>query len=192
MTLPAHDNAQKEDAALIAQANSGNRHAFDTLMRRYEAKIINVARRTMGNAADAEDAVQEAMAAAWFKLRQFDQALSFGPWLTRITLNKCRDLLRKRKVMKLFDFGSDNEIEHFAASTPDQQESAEEAQALELVQREISKLPARLREALVLVTFDGQSHANAAEILNTTEKAIETRVYRARNKLREKLEKLEG
>ncbi|WP_442955459.1 RNA polymerase sigma factor [Parasphingorhabdus sp.] len=63
---------------------------------------------------------------------------------------------------------------------------------MRFVQKEISNLPARLREALVLLTFDGQSQAEAATILGTTEKAIETRIYRARNRLREKLEKFEG
>lgn len=192
MTLSAHDDAQQPDGALIAQATLGQRQAFDVLMRRHEPRMTNIARRTMGNNADAEDAVQEAMAAAWFKLGQFDQSLSFVPWVTRIVLNKCRDQLRKRKVMRLFDFGSDNELEQVATDSPDQHESAEAAQALKFVQNEISNLPTRLREALVLVTFDGQSQAEAATILGTTEKAIETRIYRARNRLREKLEKFEG
>lgn len=192
MTLSAHDDAQQPDGALIALAHSGKRQAFDVLMRRHEPRMTNLARRTMGNNADAEDAVQEAMAAAWFKLGQFDQSLPFGPWITRIVLNKCRDQLRKRKVMKLFDLGPVNEVDQVAAESPDQQESAEAAQSLQFVQKEISNLPTRLREALLLVTFDGQSQAEAATILGTTEKAIETRIYRARNRLREKLEKFEG
>lgn len=190
MTLSARDDAQQPDGALIAQANAGKRRAFDELMRRHESRMTNLACRTMGNSADAEDAVQEAMAAAWFKLGQFDQSLPFGPWVTRIVLNKCRDQLRKRKVMRIFDFGADNEVEQVAADSPDQQESAEAAQSLQFVQKEISNLPTRLREALVLVTFDGQSQAEAATILGTTEKAIETRIYRARNRLREKLKSL--
>ena len=192
MTPPAPDDAHETDAVLIAQASSGSRQAFDTLIRRYEPRLVNIARRTMGNISDAEDAAQEAMAAAWFKLDQFDQALAFGPWLTRIVLNKCRDQLRKRKIMKLFDFGADNEVEHVASSIPDQYESAKTAQILGIVQKEISNLPTRLRDALILVTFDGQSHSGAAKILGTTEKAVETRIYRARNRLKEKLEKFEG
>jgi len=192
MTLSAHDDAQQPDGALIAQANLGQRQAFDVLMRRHEPRMINLARKTMGNNADAEDAVQEAMAAAWFKLGQFDQSLLFAPWVARIVLNKCRDQLRKRKVMRLFDLGPHNELEQVATDSPDQHESAEAGQSLKFVQKEISNLPTRLREALVLVTFDGQSQAEAATILGTTEKAIETRIYRARNRLREKLEKFEG
>jgi len=166
MTRSAYDGAQQPDGALIAQANSGKRQAFGELIRRYEPRMINLARKTMGNNADAEDATQEAMAAAWFKLGQFDQSLSFGPWVTRIVLNKCRDQLRKRKIMKLFDFGPDNEVEQVAADSPDQQESAEAVQSLKFVQKEISNLPTRLREALVLVTFDGQSQAEAATALS--------------------------
>jgi len=63
---------------------------------------------------------------------------------------------------------------------------------LNLVQAEIARMPVRLREALVLVTIEGRSHAEAADLLGTTEKAIETRVYRARNRLKERFEKLWG
>jgi RNA polymerase sigma-70 factor (ECF subfamily) len=94
--------------------------------------------------------------------------------------------------MRLFDFGPDDEFEKVATESPDQHEIVAAAQFLNFVQKEISNLPTRLREALVLVTFDGQSQGEAATILGTTEKAIETRIYRARNRLREKLEKFEG
>ncbi|MEH6759082.1 MAG: sigma-70 family RNA polymerase sigma factor [Parasphingorhabdus sp.] len=120
MTQSAPEDAQQSDSILIAQANSGKRQAFDELMRRHEPRMTNLARRTMGNNVDAEDALQEAMASAWFKLSQFDQTLPFGPWITRIVLNKCRDQLRKRKVMRLFDFGLDNEVEQVASNSPDQ------------------------------------------------------------------------
>ena len=57
-------------------------------------------------------------------------------------------------------------------------------------QAEIARMPVRLREALMLVTIEGRSQAEAADLLGTTEKAIETRVYRARNRLKERFEKL--
>jgi RNA polymerase sigma factor (sigma-70 family) len=63
---------------------------------------------------------------------------------------------------------------------------------LRLVEAEIRQLPIRLREALVLVSVEGRSQAEAAALLGTTEKAIETRIYRARNRLRERVKNFEG
>jgi RNA polymerase sigma-70 factor (ECF subfamily) len=75
-----------------------------------------------------------------------------------------------------------------AADQPDAETEIADRQALEEVSRAIEHLPIRLREALVLVTIDGRSQREAAELLGVTEKTIETRVYRARQRLREKLD----
>ena len=154
--------------------------------------MLSIAWRTMGNRSDAEDAVQDAMAAAWFKLAQYDDKRSFGAWIGRIVLNKCRDHIRRRKFARLFDFGPNNRIEDLASAAPDGHERAQTKELLAAVDRAISGLPDKLREPFVLVTFDGRSQAEAADLLGVTEKAIETRIYRARQHLRKKLRKFEG
>lgn len=147
----------------------------------------------MGNSSDAEDAVQEALAAAWFKLASFDQSRPISPWLTRITVNKCRDILRKRRIRQFFEFNGSGDIElRIADTVPDPSEDLHARQALEIVQREIARLPATLREPFVLVTFGNNSQAQAAHILGISEKAVETRIYRARSKLREIYKNFEG
>ena len=147
----------------------------------------------MGNSSDAEDAVQEALAAAWFKLASFDLSRPISPWLTRITVNKCRDLLRKRRIMQFFEFHSDNEAGLIIADdAPNPNVELQARQALEIMQREITRLPAKLREPFVLVTFGDNSQAQAAHILGISEKADETRIYRARTKLREIYKNFEG
>ena len=75
-----------------------------------------------------------------------------------------------------------------ASDAPDAESEIADRQALRQVSREIEHLPIRLREALVLVAIDGRSQREAAELLGVTEKTIETRVYRARQRLREKLD----
>ena len=147
----------------------------------------------MGNSSDAEDAVQEALAAAWFKLASFDQSRPINPWLTRITVNKCRDILRKRRVRQFFEFDGSGDIElRIADTAPDPSEDLQARQTLEVMQREITRLPAKLREPFVLVTFGDNSQAQAAHVLGISEKAVETRVYRARTKLREIYKNFEG
>ena len=188
MTLPTQDAQVDEELAIEAQ--SGDRQAFNLLVKRHGPRMLNVAWRTMGSRADAEDAVQDAMAAAWFKLEQYDSARPFGPWIGRIVLNKCRDHLRRRKIARFFDIGPENRIDDLPSDAPDEHARAQSREMIVALNREISAMPGKLREAFVLFAFDGRSHAEAADILGVTEKAIETRIYRARKRLREKLEKI--
>lgn len=184
---------QVPENALIAEAAGGSKAAFNHVMNQQAPRLQNIALRLMGNAPDAEDAVQEALAAAWFKLSSFDLSRPISPWLTRITVNKCRDILRKRRIRQFFEFQSGDDAGlSIADEAPDQSADLQARQALELVQKEIARLPIALREPLVLVTFGENSQAEAAHILGISEKAVETRIYRARNRLREISEKFEG
>lgn len=186
-------SAPKPDTVLIAEAAAGNKVAFNLVMSQHAPRLQNIALRLMGNGSDAEDAVQEAMAAAWFKLGSFDRSRPIHPWLTRITVNKCRDSLRKRRVRQLFEFQSESDAGFMIADdAPDPSADLQTRQALAFLQKEISRLPATLREPFVLVTFDETSQAEAAHILGISEKAVETRLYRARNRLRETYKKFEG
>ena len=189
----SQSDAQVPENALIAEAAKGSKAAFNRVMNQQAPRLQNIALRMMGNSSDAEDAVQEALAAAWFKLASFDLSRPISPWLTRITVNKCRDLLRKRRIRQFFEFHSDNEAGMIVADdAPDPSAELQARQALEVMQKEITRLPATLREPFVLVTFGENSQAEAAHILGISEKAVETRIYRARNRLREISEKFEG
>jgi RNA polymerase sigma-70 factor (ECF subfamily) len=84
------------------------------------------------------------------------------------------------------------EADAVADDAPNPENVAGAREQLRLVQAEIGRLPVRLQEALVLVTVEGYSQAEAAELLGTTEKAVETRIYRARNRLKERFENFEG
>ncbi|MGI9362269.1 MAG: RNA polymerase sigma factor [Parasphingorhabdus sp.] len=189
----SQSDAQAPANTLIAEAAKGSKAAFNRVMNEQAPRLQNIALRMMGNSSDAEDAVQEALAAAWFKLASFDLSRPISPWLTRITVNKCRDLLRKRRIRQFFEFHSDNEAGMMIADdAPDPSAELQARQALYVMQKEITRLPATLREPFVLVTFGENSQAEAAHILGISEKAVETRIYRARNRLREIAEKFEG
>lgn len=189
----SQSDAQVPENALIAEAAKGSKAAFNRVMDQQAPRLQNIALRMMGNGPDAEDAVQEALAAAWFKLNSFDLSRPISPWLTRITVNKCRDLLRIRRTRQFFEIHSNNEAGLMMADdAPDSSADLQARQALEVMQREITRLPTTLREAFVLVTFGENSQAEAAQILGISEKAVETRIYRARNRLREIAEKFEG
>jgi len=84
--------------------------------------------------------------------------------------------------------GAESETLAIVDDSPDPQEIAMQRQELRMLLEQIERLPIRLREALILVSIDGRSQAEAAELLGVSEKAIETRIYRARQKLRDRLE----
>ncbi len=96
MTLSAHDDAQQPDGALIEQANLGQRPAFDVLMRRHQPRMANLARRTMGNNADAED-VSSAAASFLSNKKYANQFISdqlLLDWLYRDSRSLMREAAR--------------------------------------------------------------------------------------------------
>jgi RNA polymerase sigma-70 factor (ECF subfamily) len=178
----------RDEIRLIVAAQSGDRGAFDRIVARHAPRLIRLAVRMLASDADAEDAVQNAMASAWLALHRFDPDKPVGPWLTTITINKCRDAMRGRALRRIFRFDREDYVEGVPDPEPGQDRQLSDRQMLALVQREIARLPQRLKEPFALVTFDGRSQAEAAAILGITEKAVETRIYRARTRLREKFD----
>ena len=184
MSLPTREN----EVELVKAAKRGDRKAFDALVDLHAPRLLAIAIRMAGNKADAQDAVQNALASAWLALPKFDLSRSISPWLTTIVINKCRDLARSRRFSRLFRSSDDFEELNIADEQPDQQRHAQGRQLLEQVQLQISRLPSRLKEPFVLVVFDGLSQAEAAQILGVTEKTVETRIYRARKRIRQKVD----
>ena len=115
-------------------------------------------------------------------------------WLSTIAINKCRDWGRKRTVRRFLSFAAPigGEAEAVADGEVPIDAAAADRQELDRVTRAISTLPTNLKEALVLRTVEGLSQAETAEILSISEKAVETRLYRARARLLEKLGRAKG
>ena len=181
--------AERTDGELVDLCLAGNRQAFAEIVRRHKVQIYRIVVRLVGDEDEALDILQEAFVSAHAALRRYDKARPMRAWLTRIAINKARDWRRRRIVRRLI--WAILPIEH-AADTPDDTPSPEIAasdrQELARVAGAIGQLPANLREVLILRTLEGQSQAEAAEILGISEKAIETRLYRARRTLTERLE----
>lgn len=180
---------QDAEAEWVAHARAGDRGAFDRLIARHAPRLLSLASRLLGPSADADQAVQDALASAWLALRRFDPHRPFGPWLTTITLNKCRDLMRRRRFERWLSIEADPGRIEVADERPSQEQQLADRRLLERLKREIARLPSRLKEPFVLVTFDDRSQGEAAEILGISRKAVELRVRRARSLLRERLER---
>lgn len=173
---------------LIVQVRGGNRTAFGKLVEPFLPQLLALSRRMLGSSDEAEDALQSALASVWIARARLDPHRPVGAFLTTVTLNKCRDALRRRKGTRLFGFWSADSDQSLAADEPDAETIAADRETLTKVQAAIEQLPIKLREALVLVCVDGRTQRDAAELLGVTEKAIETRIYRARQRLRKKFD----
>lgn len=176
------------DPGLIRQASEGSRAAFSALVEPHIGRLLALAARMLGSRQHGEDAVQDGLASVWVSRHRLDPERPVGPYLTTVVFNKCRDRLRTRKAKRFFGLGSVDDAALIADESPDPENRASARQELGLLRAEIERLPIRLREALVLVSIDGRSQAEAASLLGVSEKAIETRVYRARQRLREKFD----
>ncbi len=163
---------------------AGRRDAFAEIMRRHEEPIYRMVMAYVGRREDALDLVQECFIAAFRALGRYDQARPLRAWLSRIAINKCRDWARRRAVRRvLFPVSLDQSGVDVVDSSPSTEVEAAGRQELELVRAAIAVLPRNLKEPLVLHAIEGLSQAETAAVLNISEKAVETRIYRARKRL---------
>jgi len=185
VSLPLTDGT---DAELAALAIAGRQDAYRELLARHREGVFRLIRATTGDPHDALDITQETFVAAFAALARFDRERPFSVWVKRIALNKCRDWARRRRVRALFTRAVPLEDAFDVAdnAVPVDVQAADRAE-LARVTAAMARMPARLREVLVLRTVDGLSQAEAAELLSVSEKAVETRLYRARANLKAQL-----
>lgn len=179
------------DAELVSRAGRGEDSAFAILLERHKPSLYGFVRRYVSDADAAVDVVQETFISAWRALHRYDGRRPFPVWLRAIALNKCRDRARRLAVRRLI-LGESNEQSPEAQAAPDPAPAGEDhvypLERRAVVQRAIDRLPQPLKEALLLTYFDDLTQQEAADLLGVTVKTIETRVYRARQRLSEFLD----
>ncbi|MEP9402075.1 RNA polymerase sigma factor [Sphingomonas sp. VNH70] len=176
--------ADHSDGELARRAHAGDAAAFAEIVRRYKQPLHRTVARLTGDEDEAVDIVQDAFIAAHASIARFDAARSMRTWLTRIAVNKARDW-RRRRIVRRFVSAI---LPDTAVEVPDDMPAIDDAAAdraeLRRVEAAIARLPATLREVLVLRTIDGLTQAEVGEALGVSDKTVETRLYRARAKLR--------
>jgi len=174
-----------EDKALIKRAASGDDPAFTAIMRKYKSPLYRFAYRHMGDADDAEDIVQDTFIAMHRNLARYNSKYKFSTWAFQIAMNKCRDLGRKRKTRSFMQRMTPlMEVNITNVETQEDPDAKiDDKSRLDAVSTAISQLPQNLKAPLILCTIENMSHKQAAEILNISPKAVETRIYRARQSL---------
>lgn len=175
------NDAARADEALMARVARGDEVAFRQLSRRHVPAMVGLARRVLGNAADAEDVVQEAMLRVWTHAPRWQPLAAFRTWLTRVVVNLCLDRKRRKPWV---DLNAAGEIVDPTPSIPEVAEKNEREQALTAA---IGELPHRQRTAILLTYSEGMTNAQVAEVLDTSVSAVETLLIRGKKSLRTKL-----
>lgn len=180
--------ADRSDSDLAALSLAGGQAAFSALVRRHKEPLHRLVARLIGDDDEALDLVQEAFVSAHRALGSYDPSRPMRAWLSRIAINKARDWRRRRAVRRLISAVLPlSDADRIADNTPSAEIVASDRQELAGVEAAIAALPTSLRETLVLRTIEGLSQAEVAETLGVSEKAVETRLYRARLKIVERV-----
>ena len=181
------------DRQLVDAAQAGDADAVNTLIRRYQVRMFNVARTLTANDADAEDLAQETFVRAFRSLRRFRGESSFKTWLYTIATNVARTHVGKRaRQAPIWErrLEADDVSEHYLREVT---ESVEDTVIRrQILDRALSTLPEDLRITLVLCDIEGLAYREIADILDIQVGTVMSRIFRARRRLRPVLTELQA
>jgi RNA polymerase sigma-70 factor (ECF subfamily) len=182
------DERDQRAASLMLALSQGREDAFNGLMTDWSAPLIGYLTRLTGCAATGEDLAQETFVRVYRGKLDYRPHLKFSTWLFTIATNLAKNHHRW-KQRHPEDFVEPENIPELAAaaSGDDPRQSAILGETVTALRAAMGKLPDPMREAILLATGQGLSHGQIARIQNTTGKAVELRIYRARKMLRELL-----
>lgn len=174
-----------DDFSLIKRFIDGEEDIFDELVRRHKEKVRNIVYLTLNERDSADDIAQEVFITVYRSLKNFRFESQFTTWLYRITVNKCKDHLRRKTVRRIIIPFKDNQED------PGYEISPENSNTSEIVRNAISKLPDKMRIPLVLKDIEGFSYQEIAETMQCEIGTVKSRIFRAREGLKKILQPLE-
>lgn len=181
------------DEELVARATAGDLDSFNQLVSRWERPIYALAYRTLGREEEARDVVQDAFLRAFRGLKGFKGEAKFSSWLYRITLNLCRDWIRRERRAPMVQVPETDDSMDLAEQMPSQDESVEELVARREMSQAVSlamaELPEEQRTAIMLKEYQGLTFQEIAELLDCPLSTVKTRLYQGLSVLRRRLER---
>src|SRR6195952_2002758 len=168
------------DEKLIAMARSGNPSAFETIVDRYQGRLLGFCRQMLGSTEDAEDVLQEVFVNAYRAMLADEREINLRPWLYRIARNRCLNLLRKPTADAQESMDMVPAVE--ASSTAERVHNREEFRQ---ILSDVNKLPETQRSALLLREMDALSYEEIAAAMETTVPSVKSLLVRARISLAE-------
>src|SRR6186997_455346 len=182
----------RTDEELVASATAGDLDSFNQLVARWERPMYALAYRTLGREEEARDVVQEAFLRAYRALGGFKGEAKFSSWLYRITLNLCRDWIRRERRQPIAQAPEGVDLLDLASeSTPS--ESIEDLVARKeisaAVARVMADLPEEQRTAILLKEYHGLTFQEIADLQECPLSTVKTRLYQGLSVLRRQLER---
>ncbi len=183
----------EEDRDLVGRCQKGDEKAFEELVHKYQQTVLNVVYHNIGYRADVEDIAQKVFAKLYFSLPRFDNRRPFFPWLYRIAINQCYDELRRmrRRKDRTFTELSLEETDAIERLMSQSEVPAEEerSELHALLHKLLDQMPEQQKKAVVLRDLDDVPYEKMAEIMGCSEQAARLKVFRARARLRDLMEK---
>ena len=163
---------------LLERCKEGRRDAQFELYRLYSKAMYNTALRMVQNPHDAEDILQSVFVEVFTKMDSFRFESSIGAWIKRITINKCINFMKARRLVF-------QELGHHHDFAPEAEPETEQPYTVEKINRAISSLPEGYRVVFTLYAVEGYDHEEISQILGITEATSKSQYSRAKAKLRE-------
>lgn len=183
-------NCDEQDAQDMARLAGGHDAALNDLMERHAERLFHYLVRSLQDEADAADAAQETFVRVYQNRVKFDPQQKFSTWLYAIASNLVRDRYRWRSRHQQVSLDAENEQtgsnlkDTLQASEPLPDQTAQAEERADEVRNAVAALPEELKQPLILALYQDLPQAEIATILKCSVKAVETRIYRARQQLR--------
>jgi RNA polymerase sigma factor (sigma-70 family) len=170
----------QDDTQLVALTRKGHQHAFDTLVERYQSRLLGFCRQMLGSTEDAEDVLQEVFVAAYNAMIADERPIAVRPWLYRIARNRSLNHLRKPTAD-----GQDTMDTHPHMNGVTTLERVQNREEFRNLLSDVGQLPETQRSALLLREIDAMSYEEIAQAMDTTVPGVKSLLVRARIALAE-------
>jgi RNA polymerase sigma-70 factor (ECF subfamily) len=178
------------DEQLLIQFKQGDARALHSLIERYTTPIYNLARRLLRDSMEAENVAQETFLRLMLSANRIDLTQPIKPYIFRIAVNQCRDLMRKHRPLVFTDLGDDSAqaVDTIVDDQPEPWESLAQAELETRLRHAIDQLPAKFQTVILLRYFEDLSYEDIARALDLPLNTVRTFLRRAKAQLREALE----
>ncbi len=179
------------DDVYVYKTVEGDVEAFNELVNRHHTKIYGLAYRMLGNSEDAEDATQETFLEAYKSIKSFRFQSQFGTWLYSIGLNTCNQYIRKAKSRNrmLEAYTEETATRGMVEERNVPERVAIKTEQSQVIQAAIDRLPPKQREVITLYYMQHLKYKEIAEVLNISLGTVASRLNKATQNLKTKLEK---
>jgi len=188
-------DAVAPDNVLVAKTRGGDLRAFEELFRRHHKRVYNIALGVLSNEAEAEDVAQDVFVRVHESIGRLQSDDAFVTWLKTMTVNRCRDVLRRRGRLRIESLDAPIEqSDGFSTSleipddSNDPQDALEKKFLRQAVRKAIASLTPDAREVVTLFYVDGADIATISKVTKSPEGTIKSRLSRARGELKRKLQ----